>query len=104
MGVYRVRNTKNGRCLVGASADLPAILNRQRAQLRLGSHPNRQLQQDWNELGPEAFEFEVVDTLTASDRPDYDPSADLRALEELWLEKLSPFDERGYNTRPKRKI
>ncbi len=102
MGVYRVRNTVNGRSLVGASANLPAILNRHRAQLRLGAHTNVGLQKDWNELGPEAFEFEVLDTLAAPDRPDYDPSDDLRVLEKLWLEKLSPFKDRGYNTQPKR--
>jgi len=25
----------------------------------------------------------------------------ISALEALWLEELSPFDERGYNARPK---
>jgi hypothetical protein len=102
MGVYQVRNTVHGKVLVGTSVDLPSILNRHRAALRLGGHTNRGLQKDWNELGPEAFEFEVLDTLTPSDRPGYKPADDLRELEELWLEKLSPFDERGYNTRPKR--
>jgi group I intron endonuclease len=102
MGVYQVRNTVNGKSFVGTSVDLPSILNRHRAALRFGGHTNRELQKDWNELGPEAFEFEVLDTLTPSDRPGYNPSDDLRELEELWLEKLSPFDERGYNTRPKR--
>jgi len=101
MGVFRVRNTADGRSLVGTSIDLPAMLNRQRAQLRLGAHPNRALQKDWNELGAEAFEFEILDTLTPPDEPDYDSSSDLRVLEDLWLEKLSPFDERGYNTRRK---
>ena len=101
MGVFRVRNTADGRSLVGTSIDLPAMLNRQRAQLRLGAHPNRALQKDWTELGAEAFEFEILDTLTPPDEPDYDPSGDLRVLEDLWLEKLSPFDDRGYNTRRK---
>jgi hypothetical protein len=101
MGVFRVRNTADGRSLVGTSVNLPAMLNRQRAQLRLGAHPNRALQKDWNELGAEAFEFEILDTLTPPDTPAYDPSGDLRVLEDLWLEKLSPFDERGYNTRRK---
>ena len=101
MGVFRVRNTADGRSLVGTSVDLPAMLNRQRAQLRLGAHPNRALQKDWNELGAETFEFEILDTLTPPDGPDYDPSGDLRVLEDLWLEKLSPFDDRGYNTRKK---
>ncbi|MGE0825403.1 MAG: methyltransferase domain-containing protein [Candidatus Binatia bacterium] len=104
MGVYLVRNTVKGKSLVGVSVDLPAMLNRHRAQLRFGTHVNRALQHDWNEFGPEAFEFHILDTLKASDRPDYDPSDDLRILEDLWLEKLSPFEDRGYNTKPKKAI
>jgi hypothetical protein len=104
MGVYQVRNTVNGKLLVGASVDLPSILNRHRAALRMGGHLNRELQKDWIEFGPEAFEFEVLDTLTTPERPGYDPSDDLRALEELWLDKLSPFGERGYNAKPKRAL
>jgi hypothetical protein len=99
MGIFRVRNTTNGKAFIGASVDLPAMLNRQQAQLRFGAHPNRALQQDFNELGPEAFAFEILDTLKAKDEPGNDPAADLRVLEELWLEKLSPFDDRGYHDR-----
>ncbi len=102
MGVYQIRNTVNGKLMVGASVDLPSILNRHRAALRMGGHLNRELQKDWVEFGPEAFKFEVLDTLTPSERLDYDPRDDLRALEELWLDKLSPFEERGYNAKPKR--
>jgi hypothetical protein len=101
MGIYRVHNTTNGRSLVGRSVDLPAILNRERAQLRLGVHRNAALQRDWNQLGPEAFVFEVLDTLTAPDVPDYDPAEDLKVLEALWLERLEAFDDRGYTARPK---
>jgi hypothetical protein len=97
-----VRNIKNGRSLVGVSIDLPAILNRHRAQLRFNTHSNRALQSDWNELGPDAFEFEILDTLTPIDRPDYDPTDDLEALGDLWIERLSPFGDRGYNAPPKR--
>jgi hypothetical protein len=101
MGVYRVRNIRDDRSLVGRSVDLPASLNRERAQLRLGAHRNAALQQDWNVLGPDAFAFEVLDTLTPpEDRPDYDPTNDLRVLEALWLERLEPFGERGYMARP----
>src|SRR5215203_281740 len=102
MGVYRVLNTVNGKSLVGSSVDLPSILNRLRAQLRSGTHSNRELQKDLKELGPEAFEVEILDTITAPERPDYDPSDDLRVLESLWLDKLSPWGDRGYNTIPKR--
>jgi hypothetical protein len=101
MGVYRVHNTRNGKSLVGASADLRAALNRHRAQLRLEVHSNRALQRDWQEMGPEAFEFEVLDTLAPPEQRDYNPSEDLRVLEELWLDRLTPFDDRGYNARPR---
>jgi len=97
MGVGAVRNTTNGRTLVVSSRDLPALLNRQRAQLRLNAHANRALQADWNTLGPDAFEFVVLDTLAPKNTPTYDPTEDLRTLEELWLEKLNPFEPIGYH-------
>ena len=99
MGVGAVRNSANGRTLVVAGRDLPALLNRQRAQLRLNVHANRALQADWNALGPDAFEFVVLDTLAPPNTPDYDPTEDLRTLEELWIEKLSPFVPAGYHPR-----
>ena len=102
MGVYRVYNTVKRKSFIGSSNDLPSMLNRQQAQLRMSVHPNRELQKDWNELGPDAFEFEVLDTLTAPEQGDHDPTQDLRALEELWLDKLSPFGDQGYNHEPKR--
>ena len=43
----------------------------------------------------------MLDTLAPQERADYNPSDDLKALEQLWLDKLSPFDGRGYNARPK---
>jgi hypothetical protein len=101
MGIYRVRNTIDGRALVGRSTDLPAILNRERAQLRLNVHRNTALQHDWNTLGADVFVFEIVDTITPpEDQAAYDPHADLRALEALWLDQLQPFDDRGYTRRP----
>ncbi len=102
IGIYCIRNTVNGKLLVGTSRDLPSILNRQRAELRMGSHTNQALRKDLDEYGAEAFEVEVLDTLTVPDQADYDPSADLRILEQMWLEKLSPYGERGYNPEPKR--
>ena len=35
MGVYQVRNTRNGKALIATSLDLNAALNRHRAQLRM---------------------------------------------------------------------
>ena len=93
MGVFRVHNTANDKSFVGTSVNLPAMLNRQQAQLQFGGHVNKELQQDWATFGPDAFRFEVLDTLAPSDDRLHDPKDDLRTLEALWLEKLPP----GYN-------
>jgi hypothetical protein len=99
-GVYRVRNKVHDKSFVGTAQDLPGVLNSQRFQLRLGSHMNRELQKDWNELGPDAFEFDVLDTLEPQDTPGYSPADDLKALEALWLDRLEPYGGKGYHTRP----
>jgi hypothetical protein len=97
MGVYQVRNTETGRVYVGTSVDLPSILNRERAQLRLGAHRDHGLQADWNARGAEAFTFEVLDTLEPPDEPGYDPADDLRTLEDLWRGKLAAAGTETYN-------
>jgi hypothetical protein len=96
MGVYRVRNMKTGKTLIGTSLDHNAALNRHRAQLRMGGHPNRALQIDWNEMGQEEFEFEILDTLAPSELPDYDPTDDLKMLETMWVEKLRSAGDLSY--------
>jgi hypothetical protein len=96
-----VRNTVNGKSLVISGKDLPSLLNRHLAQLRLNAHMVKQLQADWNAQKGEAFAFEIVDTLEPRDEPGYDPRKDLEALEELWLEKLGSYEPAGYNRRPK---
>lgn len=100
MGVYRILNTRNGKSLVGSSVNLDAIFNRHRLQLRTNSHRNKQLAADWKEFGEEAFEFEVLETLEPLDSPEYRPADDLRFLEEHWLEKLQPYGDNGYHSKP----
>jgi hypothetical protein len=95
-GVYRIEHRASGRTLLGSSPDAPAMLNRVRAQLRMKGHPNRVLQKDWEVDGPDGFVFEVVDVLTPTDSPDYDPAEDLRMLESLWVEKLGLTAESRY--------
>jgi hypothetical protein len=100
IGIFQVRNVSNGKVLIGAATDVPAMLNRQRAQLRLGAHPNRELQADWRTFGADAFAFEVLDTIARPDHADADLRDDLRVLETMWLEKLAPYGERGYHRAP----
>ena len=64
------------------------MLRRIRAQLEMHSHPNAQLQQDWDVSGETGFVFKVGDLLDEPDSPTNDISGDLDALYELWQEKL----------------
>jgi len=46
---------------VGVGAEtLVRSLNRHHAQLRLHAHPYRVLQADWDNIGPDGFEFVVL--------------------------------------------
>lgn len=102
-GVYQLRNTANGRVLVGSSANLPGIWNRLRMQLDAGMYAMYpELQQEWKALGGTAvFVFEVLEELAPPEGPGWDPSDDLAALQELWIEQLQPYDAQGYHRRPK---
>lgn len=95
-GIYRVRNSVTGKLLVGSATDLRGMLNRQRFQLETGRHPDRELQSDWDELGAEAFKFEILDQLKPSDEPGYDSTEDLAALKKMWIEELRRAGETLY--------
>jgi hypothetical protein len=101
MGVYQIRNLANDKIMVGVALNLPGILNSSKLRLRAGSHPNKRLQAEWKEFGGESFAFEVLDELAATEGAGYDYRADLAFLEALWLEKLEPYGERGYNEKKK---
>jgi len=101
MGVYQIRNTVNDKVLVGAALDLQGILNRHKFELKMGGHRSKTLQAEWQEFGGESFVFEVLDELTPKEDPKYDYKSDLAFLEELWLEKLQPYGDRGYNEKKK---
>ena len=98
MGVFLIRNNRNDKVFLGSGMDLRGIINRHKFQLNRGIHPNKLLQGDWNEFGESNFAFEIVDELTPREGVELNYRAELSFLEKLWLEKLQPFDERGYNT------
>ena len=101
MGVFQVRNVVSGKIFVGSSADLSAIFNRIRFQLFAGAHPNKDLEADWKHLGADKFTFDVLEEIVPRDDAHYNYQADLETLEDLWLEKLQPYGEKGYNERKK---
>jgi group I intron endonuclease len=101
MGVYQITNKANGKILIGSSTNLPAILNRFKAELKMGSCRNTVLQEEWKQFGSDVFEFKALEILKPLDDPVYDPSKDLQFLEAVWTEELKPYGDKGYNIPPK---
>jgi hypothetical protein len=96
-GVFQIKNVVSGKLLLGSSLNLDGALNRHRFLLSIGGHPNKELQQDWNQLGAEAFVCEVLELVKVAEEPYFNLSNELTLLEQIWLEQLQPFGERGYN-------
>jgi len=96
-GVYQVRNMVTGKILLGSSLNLEGPLNRHKFMLKIGSHTNKVLQQDWDELGSENFAFEILEEVKLKDDPNININDELTLLEMIWLEKLEPFGDKGYN-------
>lgn len=97
-GVFQVVNTVNGKVLLGSSLNLQGPLNAHRFMLTIGSHRNKTLQKEWNEFGEDKFVFEILETVKVKDETNFDIKDELTLLEQIWIEKLQPFGERGYNT------
>jgi len=96
-GVFQIKNIANGKVLLGSSLNLEGPLNSHRFMLKIGSHRNKALQQDWNEYGEQNFVFEILETVTVKDDPNFNLKDELTLLEMIWLEKLQPVGEKGYN-------
>ncbi len=95
MGVVQVKNTINGKIYLDSYSNLKNRWLHIQGQLDTGRHPNSQLQKDWNEFGPEAFTYEVLEEKDTEKITDV--KWELKQLEKSWLEKLQPYGDRGYN-------
>jgi len=102
MGVLQIKNMVNGKLLIVSCFNLDGKINSHRFQLTRGVHRNPELQKDWNQYGPESFSFEVLDRLEPAEDPARDYAEELKTLEEMWLEKLRPYGDSGYNREKKK--
>lgn len=97
MGIYIIKNSVNGKILIGRSKNLPGKLNSIRFQLAHGSYVVEEVQKDYNNYGNNTFNFDTLDLLEPKTDGDTDYDGELKILEEMWLEKLQPYGEKGYN-------
>lgn len=97
-GVYAIRNRITGRALVAGSNNAEGTLNRHRFELRIGSHRNAKLTQDWAEHGEDSFNFEVLDRVKPNEDPAFNAAQELEALVSLWQQEIPCTGEQGYDT------
>jgi hypothetical protein len=69
IGIYAVRSGVTGHAWVGMSRNLEASKNSCWFSLRIGSHQEKTLQQEWNAQGESAFTYEILDRLDEDVHP-----------------------------------
>ncbi|AZN40780.1 GIY-YIG nuclease family protein [Paenibacillus albus] len=95
MGVVQITNTVNGKLFIDSYPNLKNKWMTIKMQLDTGRFANAQLQKDWKEQGEGAFTFEELDRKDAAEVKDI--KWELKVMKKLWLEKLQPYGDRGYN-------
>jgi hypothetical protein len=97
MGILQIKNNINGKEFIVSSANLPGTINKYQFSLKYKVCVVKELQQDWDMYGEENFSFNVIDNLEPKEDPAYNYKEDLKTLQDLWIDKIQPFGEKGYN-------
>ncbi|THF76351.1 GIY-YIG nuclease family protein [Cohnella fermenti] len=95
MGVVRLTNRVSGKMFIDAYPNLKNKWMTLQMQLDMGRFANAELQKDWNELGKDAFEYEVLEQKDTTDVADV--RWETKMMGKRWLEKLQPYGDSGYN-------
>jgi hypothetical protein len=60
---------------------------------------NKDMQKDFNDVGETNFTSKVLEYLKPNNDIGYDYTEELNILESMWLEKLQPYNDKGYNSK-----
>lgn len=98
MGIIQIRNTANGKRFLASTPNLKNQWLMWKKQLNAGRHMNPFLQEEWRAMGEDAFAYEILEKKAADE--DDTPAVRRRKLKDMlqvWLDKLEPYGEKGYN-------
>ena len=87
IGVYQIRNKKNGKLYVGSSVQVERRLDRHRSDLEKGRHRCIHLQRAWDKYGSDSFEFQL-----------FRKCRDVKEVRALEQERLNDLGDNLYNT------
>ena len=96
MGVFQILNKVNGKVLIEGTTNILSKWNRHQTELRFGSHRNKQLQNDWNNLGEENFKFSIISELEFEDDESLDLNNEIKLLKKMVEEEMHIQDEMKY--------
>lgn len=89
-GVYKIRNTVDGKVYVGGTVDIQRRKREHFYRLKKGINTCGRMQAAYNTYGRSAFKFEVIQTLPYG--------SDIHAVEQKYIDEYRSFDpEYGYN-------
>lgn len=88
-GIYRIRNTLNGRFYIGSTKSFYNRFKSHQSILRLDKHFNAYLQNDYNKCGVEYFVYEIVEIM--------DELENRTEVEKCYLEELYDGKDLCYN-------
>jgi hypothetical protein len=81
--IFQIKNKTNGKILIDESLNVTSKWNRHRTELRFGSHRNKILQKDWNELGEENFTFSILSELVIKEGDNVNLNGELKLLRQM---------------------
>lgn len=87
-GVYRITCTGNGRSWLKATKNLAGQQHKFDFSISIRSCPEPGMRGEWQQYGPEAFTFTVLETLAKKDtQTEQEFAEDIGLLLALWQEK-----------------
>lgn len=97
MGLFIIRCRINNKCYLQGTQDLRGVMNGARMRLANNMHPNKELQKDWSEFGPDNFTVEILEHLAYDkDETKTDYTEDLALLQMIWEERLAKENAEFY--------
>jgi hypothetical protein len=88
-GIFQIVNKQENRIYLQTTTDLDRAYNSDIFQLKAGMHSNKILQNDWNVMGSEFFEFKTFDELFVNETATpTEIKQDLKELMEMHLAEL----------------
>lgn len=89
MGIFQIINRKENKTYLQMASDIDRAYNSDVFQLKAGMHSNKELQNDWNKLGSESFEFKILDELKTDQTESPEQlKVDLKELLEIHKEEM----------------